>query len=239
MARADRSRSSSTWWYRRDAGCHDGSSVARRAGRCGGAGWNAPSRAAASIDCLFARQEGIDLVLEMPVAGVALRFDRAQPQLAHQSSDAPASDGNRLARQGHRQRPAAIHRMLGENTVEPGVNKAASSPTSPAAGKQELLRTFGQLRPPLRSREMAGCPARKSRSTCSWPTLRCRSSTTFCASSASFDRSALGLPECPENRTRRSSQTDTETTRAVGKTFEPAARCRGYRFFRRSPHPGE
>jgi hypothetical protein len=29
--------------------------------------------------------------------------------------------------------------MLGENTVEPGVSKAASSPTSPVAGKQELL----------------------------------------------------------------------------------------------------
>src|SRR5205807_2374112 len=31
---------------------------------------------------------------------------------------------------------------------------------------------------------MAGCPARKSRSTCNWPILRCRSSMTFCASSA-------------------------------------------------------
>src|SRR5215469_14170940 len=31
---------------------------------------------------------------------------------------------------------------------------------------------------------MAGCPARKSRSTCNCPILRCRSSITFCASSA-------------------------------------------------------
>ena len=30
---------------------------------------------------------------------------------------------------------------------------------------------------------MAGCPARKSRSTCNWPILRCRSSMTLCASS--------------------------------------------------------
>ena len=38
-------------------------------------------------------------------------------------------------------------------------------------------------RPPLSTREMAGCPARKSRSTCSCPIFRCRSSMTLCASS--------------------------------------------------------
>jgi len=37
-------------------------------------------------------------------------------------------------------------------------------------------------RPPLSTREMAGCPARKSRSTCNCPILRCRSSITSCAS---------------------------------------------------------
>src|SRR5262249_43517090 len=36
---------------------------------------------------------------------------------------------------------------------------------------------------------MAGCPARKSRSTCNCPILRCRSSITFCASD--FERDAL------------------------------------------------
>src|SRR5690242_14726397 len=34
---------------------------------------------------------------------------------------------------------------------------------------------------------MAGCPARKSRSTCNSPILRCRSSITFCASSTAGD----------------------------------------------------
>src|SRR5947209_15593065 len=133
----------------------------------------------------------------MRLAGVPPRPDRAQPQLAHQPSDAPASDGNPLAQQRHLQPPAAIHRMLGENPVEPVqqielirgrrpglvIEAAARDPEQPA------LPVYGQPcirrdhRPPLSSREMAGCPARKSRSTCNWPILRCRSSMTFCASS--------------------------------------------------------
>src|SRR5207248_55955 len=56
--------------------------------------------------------------------------------------------------------------------------------------EQRALPAYGQPRfrrdhrPPLSNREMAGCPARKSHSTCSWPIFRCRSSITFCASSA-------------------------------------------------------
>src|SRR6202040_3175845 len=49
----------------------------------------------------------------------------------------------------------------------------------PAYGQPRFRRNH---RPPRSNREMAGCPARKSRSTWSWPILRCRSSMTFCAS---------------------------------------------------------
>jgi hypothetical protein len=39
---------------------------------------------------------------------------------------------------------------------------------------------------------MAGCPARKSRSTCSWPILRCRSSiTSFVANAVRLQLHAL------------------------------------------------
>src|ERR1700730_13447443 len=50
----------------------------------------------------------------------------------------------------------------------------------PAYGQPRLRRDH---LPPLSNREMAGCPARKSHSTCSCPIFRCRSSITFCASS--------------------------------------------------------
>jgi hypothetical protein len=55
----------------------------------------------------------------MRLAGVPLRPDRAQSKLAHQPSDATASNKDPFAQQRHLQPPAAIHRMLGENPVEP------------------------------------------------------------------------------------------------------------------------
>src|SRR6266480_5952928 len=133
----------------------------------------------------------------MRLAGVAPRPDRAQPQLAHQPSDAPASDGNPLAQQRHLQPPAAIHRMLGENPVEPvqqielirGHRSGLVIEAAARDPEQRALPDYGQPRIrrdhrlPLSSWEMAGCPTRKSRSTCNWPILRCRSSMTFCASS--------------------------------------------------------
>src|SRR6201993_1883481 len=133
----------------------------------------------------------------MRLAGVALRSDRAQPQLAHQPSDAPAPDRNPFPQQRHLQPPAAIHRMLGENPIEPVqqikfycrrrprliIEAAACDPQQPALPAYGQPRVRRNHRPPLSSREMAGCPARKSRSTCNWPILRCRSSMTFWASS--------------------------------------------------------
>src|ERR1700733_13555540 len=87
--------------------------------------------------------------------------------------------------------------MLGENPVEPvqktaRIRRRRSRLVVEAAARnaeQAALPAYGQPRvrrnhrPPLSSREMAGCPARKSRSTCNWPILRCRSSIVFCASS--------------------------------------------------------
>jgi DNA-binding transcriptional LysR family regulator len=63
------------------------------------------------------------------------------------------------------------------------IKAAARNPeqrTLPGYGQPRFQRDH---RPPLSTREMAGCPARKSRSTCNCPILRCRSSITFCASS--------------------------------------------------------
>src|SRR5271165_4024722 len=149
------------------------------------------------VDRLVAQQVGVDLVLGMRLAGVPLRPDGGKTQLAHQPSDAPTPDRNPLAQQRHLQSPAAIHRMLGEHSIEPVqqieilrgrrpgmvIEAAARDPEQralPAHGQPRVRRDH---RPPLSSREMAGCPARKSRSTCNWPILRCRSSMTFCASS--------------------------------------------------------
>src|SRR5207248_8857728 len=92
----------------------------------------------------------------------------------------------------------AVDRMIGEIPVEPLQNleflrRLQPPPVIKAAARkpeQRALPDYGQPRfrpnhrPPLSNREMAGCPARKSRSTCSWPILRCRSSITFCAASA-------------------------------------------------------
>src|SRR6202035_5210044 len=73
-----------------------------------------------NVSCPYSvRQIGIDLVLGMRLAGVALRPDRAQSQFAHQPSDTAPTDRNPLAQQRHLQPPAAIHRMRGENPIEP------------------------------------------------------------------------------------------------------------------------
>src|SRR4051812_40769342 len=88
--------------------------------------------------------------------------------------------------------------MVGENPVEllqkiqflgtlrprPVIKAATRNPEQhalPAYGQPRFRRDH---RPPLSTREMAGCPARKSHSTCSCPILRCRASITVCASSA-------------------------------------------------------
>src|ERR1700758_4188462 len=87
--------------------------------------------------------------------------------------------------------------MVGEYPVEPlekleFLCRLRPRPVIKAAARnpeQRALPAYGQPRfrrdhrPPLSTREMAGCPARKSRSTCNCPILRCRSSITFCASS--------------------------------------------------------
>src|SRR5712671_6047194 len=143
------------------------------------------------------RRTRIDLVRGVRLAGVPLRPDRPQPELPHQPPDAPTADRNPLPRERDVQSPAAVDRMVGENPVEPlqkieflcglrpgpVIEAAARNPEQralPAYGQPRLRRDH---RPPLSTREMAGCPARKSRSTCSCPIFRCRSSITFCASS--------------------------------------------------------
>src|SRR6202035_4504661 len=137
-----------------------------------------------------------DLVPGMPLAGVPLRSDRPQPELPHQPPDAPAAHRNPLSQQRHLEPSAAVDWTVCENPVEPlqkleflrrfrprpVIEAAAPNPQQralPAYGQPRLRRDH---RPPRSTREMAGCPARKSRSTCSWPILRCRSSMTFCPS---------------------------------------------------------
>src|SRR5436305_13396943 len=148
------------------------------------------------VDRLAAQKVWVDLVLGMPLAGVPLRPDRPQPELPHQPPDPPAADRNPFSQQRHLEPAAAIDRMVCENPVEPFQNleflrRFRPPPVIEAAARkpeQRALPAYGQPRfrrnhrPPLSNREMAGCPARKSRSTCSWPILRCRSSITFCAS---------------------------------------------------------
>src|SRR5690348_1886692 len=76
--------------------------------------------------------------------------------------------------------------MVGENPVEPlqkleFLRRFRPGPVIKAAARnpeQRALPAYGQPRfrrdhrPPLSTREMAGCPARKSHSTCSCPILR-------------------------------------------------------------------
>src|SRR6266704_1991699 len=133
------------------------------------------------VNHLAAQEVRIDLVREVRLAGVALRPDRPQPELPHQPPDAPTADRNPLPRERHVQSPAAVDRMVGENPVEPlqkieflcglrpgpVIEAAARNPEQralPAYGQPRLRRDH---RLPLSTREMAGCPARKSRSTCS------------------------------------------------------------------------
>src|SRR5947209_12614326 len=71
------------------------------------------------VDRSAAQNVWVDLVLGMPLAGVPLRPDRAQPELAHQPPDAPAASRNPLPQQRDLQPAAAVDRMVGENPVEP------------------------------------------------------------------------------------------------------------------------
>src|SRR5690242_174274 len=148
------------------------------------------------VDRLAAQKVRVDLVLGMPLAGVPFRPDRPQPELLHQPPDPPAANRNPLTQQRHLEPAAAVDRMVCDNPVEPlqkleFLRRFRPRPVIEAASRnpeQRALPDYGQPRfrrdhrPPLSNREMAGCPARKSRSTCSWPILRCRSSITFCAS---------------------------------------------------------
>src|SRR5207248_5793139 len=148
------------------------------------------------VDRLAAQKVRVDLVLGMPLAGVPFRPNRPQSELLHQPPDPPAANRNPLSQQRHLEPAAAVVRMVCENPVEPlhkleFLRRSRPRPVIEAAARnpeQRALPAYGQPRfrrnhrPPLRNREMAGCPARKSRSTCSWPILRCRSSMTFCAS---------------------------------------------------------
>src|SRR4029077_17525569 len=150
------------------------------------------------VDCLAAQKVRVDLVPGIPLAGVSLRPDRPQPELPHQPPDAPAAHRNPLSQQRHLQPAPAVDGMVGENPVDPlqkleFLGRFRPRPVIEAAARnpeQRALPAYGQPRlrrdhrPPLSTREMAGCPARKSHSTCSCPILRCRSSITFCASAA-------------------------------------------------------
>lgn len=53
------------------------------------------------------------------MAGVGLGADRPQAELPHQPTDAMPADQNALALEHLLQAPAAIHRVLGEEFVEP------------------------------------------------------------------------------------------------------------------------
>src|SRR5260221_9031434 len=133
----------------------------------------------------------------MPLAGVPLRPDRPQPELFHQPPDAPAANRNPLSQQRHLEPAAAVDWIVCENPVEPlhkleFLRRFRPRPVIEATARnpeQRALPAYGQPRfrrnhrPPLSNREMAGCPARKSHSTCSWPILRGKSSITFSASS--------------------------------------------------------
>ena len=150
------------------------------------------------VDRLAAQEVRVDLVPGMPLAGVSLRPDRPQPELSHQPPDASTPDRNPLSQQRHLKTAAAVDRIIGKNPVEPlqkleFLRTSRPGPVVEAAARhheQCALPAYGQPRsrrdhrPPRSNREMAGCPARKSHSTCSCPILRCRSSITFCASAA-------------------------------------------------------
>src|SRR3954465_12733398 len=118
----------------------------------------------------------------MPLAGVPLRPDRPQPELPHQPPHASAANRNPLSKEPPREPAAAVDRMVGENPVEPlqkleflprfrprpVIEAGSRTPDGPAFTAYGQPRFRRNHRPPLSKREMAGCPARKSRSTCSW-----------------------------------------------------------------------
>src|SRR5207248_3236510 len=150
------------------------------------------------VDRLAAQKIWIDLVLRVPLAGVPYRPDRPQPELLHQPPDPPAANRNPLTQQRHLEPAAAVDRMVGENPVEPlqkleflrrfrprPVIEAASrnpqQPALPANGQPGFRRNRRQ---PISNREVAGCPARKSRATCSWPILRGSAAIPFCATAS-------------------------------------------------------
>src|SRR6202035_706642 len=149
------------------------------------------------VDRSAAQKVRIDLVLGMPLTGVPLRPDCPQPELPHQPPHASAADRNPIPQNRDLQPAAAVDRIVGGNPVEPLQElqfrrRFRARPVIEAAARnpeQRALPDYGQPRfrrdhrPPLSNREMAGCPARKSHSTCNWPIFRCRSSITFCASS--------------------------------------------------------
>src|SRR5262249_48350554 len=124
--------------------------------------------------------------------------------------DASAADRNPLSQRRHLKPAAAVDWIIGENPVEPLQKielllRFRPRPVAAARNpEQRALPGYGQPRfrrdhrPPLSTREMAGCPARKSHSTCSWPILRCRSSITCCASST-----AAALLPCANNSPAR------------------------------------
>src|SRR5438309_10117518 len=125
------------------------------------------------IDPLAAQKVWVDLVLGMPLAGVPFWPDRPQPELLHQPPDAPAANRNPLSQQRHLEPAAAVDRMVYENPVEPlqkleFLRRFRPRPVIKAASRnlqQHALPAYGQPRfrrnhrPPLRNREMAGCPA--------------------------------------------------------------------------------
>src|SRR6201993_2087976 len=59
------------------------------------------------VDRLAAQEVWVDLVFGMPLAGVPLRPDRPQRELAHQPPDAPTADRNPLSQQRHLEPAAA------------------------------------------------------------------------------------------------------------------------------------
>src|SRR6266581_6627133 len=95
----------------------------------------------------------------MRLAGVPLRPDRPQPQLPHQPPDTPTANRNPLPLERHLQPAAAVHRMVGENSVEPiqkieFLRGLRPGPVIKAAARdpqQRALPAYGQPPPSARS----------------------------------------------------------------------------------------
>src|SRR6202008_4267629 len=92
-----------------------------------------------------AQEVWVDLVFGMPLAGVPLRPDRPQRELAHQPPDAPTADRNPLSQQRHLKPTAAVNGIVGENPVEP-LHKLEAPPQIPAAdGKSCCARSPARI----------------------------------------------------------------------------------------------